>query len=238
MPTDKRRPVQTTPVKDGRGEDHRTRVAREKRARMRAHLLQAVISVHEPTLNGDRAVIDDVIRRANVARGTFYQYFSSLDEAIAESSSALVAEMAAGADAIYARMEDPAMRVATGLMSFTFRASMDRPWGIFLLQSRLEGDNLIVRRIRADLASGVAAGTFAIPSAEAGLDMVLGTLRQAVRRIVAEGGGLASTQDLARMLLCGFGVTAREAAAPARGALDPLYARGPELLAWWRSPAP
>ncbi len=220
----------------GAVEDHRTRVAREKRTRMRAHLLQAVVSVHETSLNGDHAVIDDVIRCANVARGTFYQYFSSLDEAIAESSLTMVAEMAAGADAIYSSIEDPAMRVATGLFSFLFRASMDRSWGAFLLQSQLEGDNLITRRIRTDLKAGVTTEAFSLPSVEAGVDMLLGALRQSVRRITAEGGNLQVAKDMGQMVLRSFGLSADDARETARRAYQNLSDRGPELLPWWRPP--
>ncbi len=223
----------TREPKAGAAEDHRTRVAREKRARMRAHLLQAVVSVHETSLHGDRAVIDDVIRRANVARGTFYQHFSSLDDAIAESSSTMVAEMAAGADAVYSSIEDPAMRVATGFFSFLFRASMDRPWGAFLLQSRLEDDNVITRRIRADLKAGVTAKIFSLPSLEAGVDMLLGTLRQSVRRLVVENGELRAAQDVGQVVLRGFGLSTEDARKTARRAYENLSKRGPELLPWW-----
>lgn len=224
-------------TESGSAENHRTRVAREKRTRMRGHLLQAVVSAHETSLNGNRAVIDDVIRRANVARGTFYQYFSSLDEAIVESSLTMVAEMAAGADAIYSAIDDPAMRVATGLFSFLFRASMDRPWGAFLLQTRLEGDNLITRRIRTDLNAGVTTGVFLLPSVEVGVDMILGVLRQSVRRIIAESGDLHSAKDIGEMVLRSFGLSIDDAEETARRAYQNFCDRGPELLPWWYVPA-
>ncbi len=229
--------AKTGAVTPGVTEDHRTRVAREKRTRMRAHLLRAVVSVHETSLNGDSAVIDDVIRQANVARGTFYQYFSSLDDAIAESSSTLMAEMAAGADAIYSSIQDPAMRVATGLFAFPLRASMDRPWGAFLLRNRLEGDNPITRRIRADLAAGMTAAVFSLPSTEAGLDMLLGALRQSVQRIVQGTGELRVAREVAEMVLRSFGLSSDDARRTARKAYENLVDRGPELLPWWNSAA-
>ena len=69
-------------------ENFRSRVAAEKRDRMRARLLAATMQVCG---GPDVVVVDDVVRAAKVSRGAFYRYFQSLDEAVA----ALVAELIA-----------------------------------------------------------------------------------------------------------------------------------------------
>ncbi len=51
-------------------EDHRPRVAAEKRARMRRKLIENALLVFAEK-GVDASVIDDVIRTANVSRGTF-----------------------------------------------------------------------------------------------------------------------------------------------------------------------
>jgi AcrR family transcriptional regulator len=73
-------------------EDHRVRVAGEKRERMRDHLLGAVLAVYPGKPGQGPAVIDDVIRVAKVSRGTFYKYYPSLEEAVAELGAKLAAE--------------------------------------------------------------------------------------------------------------------------------------------------
>ena len=86
-------------------EDHRVRVAREKRERMKARILQSVLSVCSGVEASGPAVIDDVIRHAEVARGTFYKYYNSLDEAIAELGSVLADEMTVGIYPVYNVLE-------------------------------------------------------------------------------------------------------------------------------------
>ena len=76
-------------------EDHRLRSARRKRERMRAHLLDAVLVTYPGDEPGTPAVIDDVIRHANVSRGTFYKYFRSLGEAVEELAAQLADELGA-----------------------------------------------------------------------------------------------------------------------------------------------
>jgi AcrR family transcriptional regulator len=94
-------------------EDHRVRVAREKRERMRAQLLDAVLAVYPGQSEGGPAVIDDVIKVANVARGTFYKYFPSLEAAVSELGAKLADEMIAAIAAVYEPIEDPVQRSAT-----------------------------------------------------------------------------------------------------------------------------
>ena len=74
-------------------EDHRVRVGRQKRERMRAHLLKSVFSVCSRETLRDPASIDDVVKDASVSRGTFYKYFDSLDEAISELGLQMADEM-------------------------------------------------------------------------------------------------------------------------------------------------
>src|SRR3546814_4224834 len=54
-------------------EDFRIRVAADRRERMRARLLDAVLDLYQPGRGGAHLVIDDVIQTAGVSRGTFYR---------------------------------------------------------------------------------------------------------------------------------------------------------------------
>jgi len=73
--------------------NHRVRVGRERRQKTRAHLLCAVLQVCSNESARSPAVIDDVAGYADVSRGTFYKYFDSLDQAIAELGNQLAEEM-------------------------------------------------------------------------------------------------------------------------------------------------
>ena len=61
--------------------DHRVRVGREKREKMRKRLLQAVMACYAAREDHTTPGIDDVIREADVSRATFYLHFVSMEVA-------------------------------------------------------------------------------------------------------------------------------------------------------------
>jgi len=216
-------------------EDHRVRVARAKREKMRAHLLNAVKEIYHGERGGKPVVIDDVIRHAEVSRGTFYQYFNSLEEAVSEYGAILTVEMTEAIFGIYDAVTDPVERVATGFQTFLLRSLMDPHWGAFLTHiGVLAGDNLMITNIRADVERGVAAGAFDVPSIEGAVDMLVGTKIEAVRRIVRGEGSVAYIQDMTALLLRGFGVSSTKAREKIDEAYRNLSTRGPAVLSWWR----
>src|SRR5215472_11412241 len=60
--------------------DHRTRVGQARRARTQARIIAAALRVFTEHGPQDPPVIDDFIRAAGVARGTFYNYYKSVGE--------------------------------------------------------------------------------------------------------------------------------------------------------------
>ena len=222
---------ETAPVK----EDHRVRVARAKREKMRAHLLTTVKEIYHGERGGKPVVIDDVIRHAEVSRGTFYQYFTSLEEAVAECGAILTVEMTEAIFDVYNAVTDPVERVATGFQTFLLRSLMDQNWGAFLTHiGVLAGDNLMIQNIRADIEQGVDSGDFDVPSIDVAVDLLVGAKIEAVRRIVRGEGGVDYIQNMAALLLRGFGVSGSKARKKIDEAFRNLNARGPEFLPWWR----
>ena len=63
--------------------DHRTRVGRERRERTQARIIEAALRVFAEK-GPDAPIIDDFIKAAGVARGTFYNYFPSKDAILRE----------------------------------------------------------------------------------------------------------------------------------------------------------
>ncbi|WP_323780914.1 helix-turn-helix domain-containing protein [Thalassovita sp.] len=102
---------------DAEPSNHRTRVGRQRRERMRARLIEAatlVFAEHGP----DAAQIDHVIQQAGVSRGTFYNYFQSTDELLIEAKNALAAEMVIMVSEATDPSAPPAQRLAAGLKAF------------------------------------------------------------------------------------------------------------------------
>lgn len=216
-------------------EDHRVRVARAKREKMRAHLLTTVKEIYHGERGGKPIVIDDVIRHAEVSRGTFYQYFTSLEEAVAECGSILTIEMTEAIFDLYDAVADPVERVATGFQTFLFRALMDHNWGAFLTHiGVLAGDNLMIQHIRDDISRGMDSGDFDVPSIDVAVDLLVGAKIEAMRRIIAGDGSIAYVKDIAALVLRSFGVSGTKAKKKIDIAFTNINERGPKLLAWWR----
>lgn len=216
-------------------EDHRVRVGRQRRERMLAHLLQSVLAVCSAEGRREPANIDDVVRHAQVSRGTFYKYFDSLDLAIAELGLQLADEMTASILSIYDVLEDPIMRTATGFQMFLLRSMLDPEWGAFIAHiGLLSGDTLFTRKIRQDIQLGVETGDYVVASVEPASDLLMGAKIEAIRRMIAGGGSVAYVQDMAILVLRAFGVAPVKAEKTVHRAFDRLVSEAPGKVAWWR----
>jgi AcrR family transcriptional regulator len=222
------RPVATA------GENHRVRVAREKRERMHAHLLRSVMAVCSGDQSEGPKVIDDVVRHAEVSRGTFYKHFGSLEQAVAELGAELAEEMTVGIAPIYDVIEDPRERTATGFQLFTRRAMFDPHWGGFVAHvGLLEPSNAMIRHMADDIGRGIAAGLYDLAGVECGLDLLVGTKIEAIRRIVRGGRDVAYVEKMSALILRGFGLAPAEAGRIAAATSKRLDAVAPGTLDWW-----
>src|SRR6266478_5012261 len=193
-------------------EDHRVRVAREKRGRMRAQLLDSVLSVYPGQSGRGPAVIDDVIRDANVARGTFYKYFPSLEDAVSELGAKLAHEMVAAIASLYDTLEDPVERSATGFQLYLSRAIIEPKWGEFVAHlNHLKPDKRLVFQITADLTNGAKAGAYDLHSVDVGVRLVIGAMIEGIKGIIDGYGSRAYVETMAGMVLRGLGVPPKSA---------------------------
>ena len=216
-------------------EDHRVRVAREKRERMRAQLLDAVLAVYPGQSEGGPAVIDDVIKVANVARGTFYKYFPSLEAAVSELGAKLAHEMIAAIAAVYEPIEDPVQRSATGFQLYLSRAMSEPRWGVFVAHiNHLRPDNRLVFQITADLTNGLKAGTYDLRSVDVGVRMIVGAMIEAIKGIIDGVGSRAYIEMMTGMVLRGLGVPPKTADKAVIVASKSMHHDGPSKLLWWR----
>lgn len=197
-------------------EDFRVRTAREKREKMRKRLLDATLEVCSLETARKPAMIDDVLEKAAVSRGTFYNYFNSLDEAIDELGRALMHDMIASvADLLY-QLPSPASRAVAGPLMYLSRAAEDPKWGLFVLRFDHLADTVhegsIRKAVARDLLSAQEDGVLNFPHLESALDMLVGSCRQAVLRFVSGGRrDSAYIQSLVVMNMVGLGMNKRSA---------------------------
>lgn len=228
--------MEKTKTKNGPAEDHRVRIARQRRKQMRAHLLDAVMVVCSSEGKGHAAVIDDVIRHAEVSRGTFYKYFDSLDAAIGALAHEMADEMASsGIDKVYDSLADPLMRTSTGFQLYLIRALIEPQWGDFLCHvGLLNSESALSAKIIGDIEAGITGGDFAVPATSIALDMLIGTKIEAIRRIISSNVSVDYVIAITAMVLRALGASNSKSEHVAAAAFSRICEEAPKYLSWWK----
>jgi AcrR family transcriptional regulator len=192
----------------------------KKKSRTRLQLLDAALEVLAE--QGEGCSIGDVAARAGVSHGTFYNYFRDRDELL----DALVAHTVERFSAVAAREvdeADPAERFAR--ISARALASAVTAPSTVRVALRLEAAQraLLVdgplAHLRADLAEGHRLGRFTVPADDATLDVVLGGLLLAARRVVDGDTDPGYRAAVIARVLMSLGLPADEADGIARWAV-------------------
>ena len=219
-------------------ENHRVRVGKERRDKMRKRLIQAVLSTYTERKGFITPVISDVIKVANVSRATFYAHFETMDEAISAVGQDLVDEMLESLEAFFKRSEDPLLRLTMGLQIFLLRSVTDSFWGTFVSRTNyLSHDTFLFKAIRRDLAKARELKYLNFTNEEAATSVYVGTMMEAIRRLViADADSRDYVEELTVIVLTGLGVDRERAKAVVEDRA--IYIRGlaPDCLPWWRDP--
>lgn len=144
------------------GVDHRVATAQKKRENMRMRILEATMHVFA-RVSDDAPVIEDVVREAGIARGTFYKYFDSLDQALVAAGTEANDRMIGDILPFYDCLKEPWQRSSVGFRVYMVRALQDPKWAAFV--TRMEAwsrESLITRYMSEDFRRGKALGQFEI----------------------------------------------------------------------------
>lgn len=214
-------------------QDHRPRVAAERRARMRSRLLSTAL--HLVATQGPAATtIDDVIAAAEVSRGTFYKYFPSPEALVQEVALKLATDLVHLADPIVREREDPAERVACGIRLVS-RLALHHPAAAgFLVQlgwPDTEGNNLLLDFVRRDLTRGMKEGRFREMPLSLALNTVSGAVIGAIHCMLKPSCEPDFAEMTAAAALRALGVAGKTADALAYKPLEPIGEFPPGFLA-------
>jgi AcrR family transcriptional regulator len=189
--------------------DHRTRVGKERSARTETRILGAALGVFAAR-GPDAPVIDEFVRAAGIARGTFYNYFDSVESLLVATSKWTTREIVQAIEGAIRDLDGPTLRFGVGLRLLFARAQRDPVWSRFVAQVwHLGGLEVPLR----DVDEGIKRGHFTVPAREAALYFVFGGIREALRRI---GAGVTSPRfgdEVAATCLQALGATAARVAA-------------------------
>jgi AcrR family transcriptional regulator len=213
-------------------EDHRQRVAAERRERMRARLLASAMKL--VASKGPAAMsIDDVISAAEVSRGTFYKYFSSPEELVRELAVDIANELIKMAEPVVQRYDDPAERVSCG-MRLVARLALEHPLAAsFLVQlgwPDVRGPTVLLDFVERDLREGLSRGRFKAMPVPLALNIVAGMVIGATNCMLKPGCESDFAEQSAAAALRALGLDALEATRVSSLPLSPVEIVSPGLL--------
>jgi AcrR family transcriptional regulator len=186
----------------------RVEIGRERRAKSRAQIVEAARFLFTSRTIAS-VTIEDVTRQAQVAKGTFYSHFRSLDDLRAAVAAELSAAFKDFIDSHGLAVADP---VARGASAFLAVASAAR------------------ERLKTNLRLGQKERRLASLSTEVGFDLVFGVVLQAIHSASEARLSPRDVPDVVQGILRALGVGAEEVdralrrvdeAAAARGAGSP-----------------
>jgi AcrR family transcriptional regulator len=186
--------------------DHRTRVGHQRSARTRQQIIEAALSVFAER-GPDAPVIDDFLRAAGIARGTFYRHFRTT-EALRDATSTWLEEtVMRGIDASVSGIAEPDLRLACGVRAWLEHARTDPVLCAFIVRNRARV-GLVEQRVGSDIEAGRRAGCFVVASTVAGRDLLIGTIRESMARMMSGRVSRKYTDGVAMAILRGLGVEA------------------------------
>jgi AcrR family transcriptional regulator len=191
----------------------RAQIGRDRRARTRAELMQAARRLYAAR-SFDSVTVDDVVNAAEVAKGTFYVHFDSLDDL----QSALADELTREFDELLQprrlSLDDPVERIAAGCGAFINQALHDPAWGALIVRGATAMPDVarVARgRLNEDVRRAAAAGRLDGVLPAIAVEFVLGITVRAMQS--AAEGRLKPKQAplIVAGILRAIGVSAAEA---------------------------
>lgn len=230
-------PTATIPVEDLRAvkkkpEDHRTRVAADRREKMRARLIESAMLVFARR-GADGSVIDEVITTAEVSRGTFYHYFRTNEELLAAVAEEVGNQLLQIVDPVIRELPDPAARVACGIrLALTVGRAHPHLAGFMLRVGppALGAQSLATVYLPRDIEAGIESGRFAAMPARLAFDLITGPVLAAFHTLLTTVVPDDYPQQLAQAVLMALGVPRAAATKAASLALPPLHLSADSLL--------
>ena len=191
----------------------RAAAAENRKAQTRERLLDAAIVVIGDK-GPDASSVEDFVAAADVSRGTFYNYFPTMEDLLRAVRRKLTDALMAVLDAHLPSSIPASSRLATRLHSHFALVSHDPAWGWVVMRldaTRLGRTPAMEESFDRMYREGVAAGEFRAADPLAIRSLTFGTSRMVQRDILL---GLATPEHKERvvaLLLVTFGLTPEDA---------------------------
>jgi AcrR family transcriptional regulator len=188
--------------------DRRIQELGGRRERTRQRVLDAAFGL----IGRERGLsirIEEICAQAQISRGTFYNYFASLDELFSALSFELSHEFNLSVRATLARMSDAAEQTNAAMRYYLERARRDPQWGWAMVNISAHGPLFGAETHESafrTVAEGIERGEFDLEDARFGRDMILGTCLAAMITQLREGAPESQPLMVSRHILRSLGV--------------------------------
>jgi len=187
--------------------------------RRKARTRQALIDAARALLAArsiESLSVDEITGRADVAKGTFYNYFDDKDDLARATAAAVRAELEAEIGRVNARIADPAVRIARAFVRVLWFGILrpEHATAMMRLFPRAADPSAPLNKgVSADIRAGLGAGRIAVPSVDAGVAYVVGVAAVGLNRAIgfSHAEGAVFARSLGTILLRGLGLSRNEA---------------------------
>lgn len=193
--------------------ERRAAIGRERRDKTRQQLLLAAARL-VASRGAEGLSIEDFIKAAGVARGTFYNYFETREQLIETlwqhvgTTSLSKIARANGKD------PDPAFRLVSGLRMSIRKAASDHVWG-WLMFRLTAADPHLNEELRSfpmqDIRDGIRLERFAVEDSEIAADFFVGVAMMAMKAVLTAERPEDYPESCALLVLRGLGLDPAEA---------------------------
>ncbi len=180
----------------------------------------------------DAVTVDDIVRVAQVGKGSFYNHFADRETLLRAISAEIRAEVEQAVVRANADISDPARRVVRAMCVY-LRYALDDPERAGVLARVHSGLTSLVAPLNQglvnDIAQGLAEGRFPVVALETGVLYVLGITQITLLRLLEEPCvplAVSISQQMCALALRGLGVEAAEADLRAAQASDEIVRQG------------
>jgi AcrR family transcriptional regulator len=165
------------------------------------------------------ATIAMITEDADVAFGSFYNYFKSKEEVALAVFTERIEQIAKVTDSIREMVPDPALRISYVQHLLMREARSDPLWGWFLVRAGTTLDDIrqtFHDRAMKTLLEGLQLGRFTFGCVEVVITITIASLFAVVRATLEERVPQDAATSTVELLLRMYGISAQEAAALAR----------------------
>ncbi len=179
-----------------------------KRERTRKKILEAAFGL----IGNEKGLtvrIEEICAAAHISRGTFYNYFTSLEQLFEFLAIELSHDLNRALVATWNETLSHAEGSNAAIQHYLNYARRDPAWAWAMVHLSAFGPTFGAEAWGAchrSIAKGIEAGEFDVPNATIGRDLMTGTVLATVRTTLRSGGGRPQSRSVAYHVLRALGV--------------------------------